>query len=170
MLLLPLLLLPLIELAVIIWVGVEIGFLRTIGLLVVIGVVGVVLLMRAGIGTARRFRQDLASGAVPDKPALDTLVIVFAGILLLVPGFVSDLIAIWLLLPPGRALARRSLARGRGRRAAANTMIFDVRGNPVPPRGDGPASDAAAPYDASPAERAPHRDPSDPRLPPGSAS
>lgn len=133
MLLLPLLLLPLIEFALIVWVGVEFGFLRTIGLLVVIGVFGVVLLLRAGIGTARRFRSDLAAGTVPDRPGLDAIVIVIAGLLLLLPGFISDLIAIWLLLPPGRALARRSLARGRGRRMAARTVVYDVHGQPVPP-------------------------------------
>lgn len=143
MLLLPLLLLPLIELAVIIWVGTEIGVLSTIGLLVVIGVIGVGLLMHAGVGTARRFRADLAAGQVPDRAALDTLVIVGAGLLLLLPGFLSDLAAIWLLLPPGRALARRSIARGTRGRFRSRTTIIDVQGRPVPRGGhDRPAPPA----------------------------
>lgn len=131
MILLLLLLVPLLELVVIVWVGSELGVLRTLGLLLLLGAAGLVLLVRAGVGAARRFRDDLARGAVPDRAALDTLLIVLAGILLLLPGFLSDVAAIWLLLPPGRAIARRSLQRGRGRRMAAATVIYDVRGRPV---------------------------------------
>jgi len=102
---------PIVELYVIIQVGQEIGALYTIALLLVISVVGAWLAKREGVGVWRRLNQQVAAGRVPGAELLDAFLILLAGALLLTPGFISDVLAIFLLIPPTRALVRRVLRR-----------------------------------------------------------
>ncbi len=102
---------PLAELAVIIQVGQWIGVLDTLVLLVLISVVGAWLAKREGIGVWRRIQRQLQLGRMPGNELIDGFLILFAGALLLTPGFLTDVLAILLLLPPTRATARRALRR-----------------------------------------------------------
>jgi UPF0716 protein FxsA len=109
------LLFPFIELAVLIKVGSAIGVLPTLLLLIASGVLGVLLLRVAGVATAWRARERLASGELPEQEMLEGLLIAVGGGLLLLPGFVSDLIGLFLLLP-----VTRRLIVGRLRQRAAD--------------------------------------------------
>lgn len=102
---------PIVELAVIIQVGQSIGVLNTIGLLLLVSVVGSWLVKREGLGVWRRFRSQMESGHVPGKELADGMMIMLAGALLISPGFVTDCLGILLLLPPVRAAIRGSLLR-----------------------------------------------------------
>ena len=111
------LLVPLAELYVIIQVGQAFGALNTIGLLILISVAGAWLVKREGMGVWRRFQRQVESGAVPGKEIADGVMILFAGALLMSPGFLTDLLAIALLLPPVRAGVRAVALRQAARRA-----------------------------------------------------
>ncbi len=111
------LLVPLAELYVIIQVGQAFGALNTIGLLILISVVGAWLAKREGMGVWRRFQRQVESGAVPGREVADGVMILFAAALLMTPGFLTDLLAISLLLPPVRAAIRTIVLRRAARRA-----------------------------------------------------
>lgn len=102
---------PIVELYVLIQVGEEIGALNTIGLLLVISVVGAWLAKREGLGVWRRIQEQVEAGKVPGADLVDAFLILLAGALLLTPGFVTDVLAIALLLPPTRALVRRTMRK-----------------------------------------------------------
>jgi UPF0716 protein FxsA len=102
---------PIIELIVIIQVGQAIGALNTIGLLILISAVGAWLVKREGLGVIRRFRSQLEAGHIPARELVDGVLILFAGALLLTPGFFTDLFGILLLMPPVRAAIRAGLLR-----------------------------------------------------------
>jgi len=102
---------PIVELAVIIVVGGEIGVLPTIALLLLGMVAGVALLMYQGRTAWRRFNAALAAGKAPTREVLDGFLILVGAILLIVPGFVSDVFGIFLLLPPTRAGVRAVILR-----------------------------------------------------------
>lgn len=108
------LLFPFIELALLIKVGSVIGVLPTLLLVIASGVLGVFLLRIAGVATAWRARERLARGELPEQEMLEGLLIAVGGGLLLLPGFVSDLIGLFLLLPFSR---RRIVGRLRQRAA-----------------------------------------------------
>jgi UPF0716 protein FxsA len=110
---LPLLLLalPLLEIAGFVVVGSEIGVLATIGLILLSGIVGSILLRVQGFGIMTRIRKEMDAGRDPSKELANGAMIVLAGILLLIPGFISDIIGILLFLPPVRALAWRFLSK-----------------------------------------------------------
>lgn len=99
---------PIVELAVIIQVGQAIGALNTIGLLILVGFLGAWLAKREGLGVYRRFRRQVEAGVVPGREIADGFMILLAGALLLTPGFVTDVLALLLLLPPVRSLIRAS--------------------------------------------------------------
>ena len=117
-------LVPIVELAVIIRVGQALGVLQTLLLMVVVSVVGAWLVKHEGIGVWRRAQRQLEMGAVPGRELVDGTLIMFAGVLLLTPGFVSDCIGILLLLPPVRAGLRGLVIRRLRRRVTAQQTFL----------------------------------------------
>lgn len=102
---------PILELVVIIQVGQAIGAWNTVGLLLLVSIVGAWLVKREGISVVRRFRRQLEAGSIPGKELVDGVLILFAGALLVAPGFLTDILGILLLLPPVRAVIRAGLMR-----------------------------------------------------------
>lgn len=111
------LVLPIVELYVIVQVAGGIGILNTIGLLVVISVAGAWLCRREGVGVLRRIRSSLDRYELPTRELVDGGLILFAGALMLTPGFLTDCFAVLLLLPPTRAPIRGVVLRTLRRRA-----------------------------------------------------
>ncbi len=111
---------PFVELFVLIQVGHAIGALPTVGLLLVVAVVGAWLVKREGIGVVRRARDLLAAGEMPGRELVDGLLILFAGALMVTPGFFTDILGLALLIPPVRAALRSVAASRLARRTQAH--------------------------------------------------
>ncbi len=110
------------ELVVDIEVGHLIGAGWTLLALLVIAVVGGYVVRREGAAAWRELNQALREGRSPSRRLADAALVLLAGLLLIVPGFLTDVLAVLLLLPT-RALARRPLERALGR-AAANRVTL----------------------------------------------
>jgi UPF0716 protein FxsA len=141
---------PIAELAVIIQVGQAIGVWWTIGLLVADSILGSVLMRSQGRAAWRRFNAAVQEGRVPAREVLDGALVVFGGLLLLTPGFLTDVLGLALLIPPTRALVRRVLVRRLERRMVmaahrprhsydvdGTATDVDVEGLARPSRGNG---------------------------------
>ena len=103
---------PLLELAVLIKVGQTIGFWWTVLLLVGTGLIGGWIVHAQGMSAARRAMQSMNEGRPPLEPVVDSFMLMLAGGLLLVPGLLTDIAALALLVPPVRhAIARWTLSR-----------------------------------------------------------
>ena len=107
---------PFAEIYVLLQVGHTIGVVNTLGLLILVSVVGAWLAKREGLGVLRRMQRSIDSGKVPGTELVDGFLILLAGALMLTPGFLTDVLAILLLLPPIRAVVRRELRRRVARR------------------------------------------------------
>jgi UPF0716 protein FxsA len=107
---------PLAELYVIIEVGRTIGAVPTIGILILDSILGSLLLRSQGRAAWRRFNDALRDRRPPAREVLDGALIIFGGALLLTPGFLTDILGAFLLVPPTRALVRRALIGWFGRR------------------------------------------------------
>ncbi|QJD30759.1 FxsA family protein [Methylococcus geothermalis] len=99
---LALLLLPIAEIYVLIHVGGLLGFLPTILLLGCAALTGTYLLQTQGLKTFGRIQQSLDAGRLPAQDMIEGGLIFAAGILLLIPGFISDGMSLFLLLPASR--------------------------------------------------------------------
>ena len=110
-LLLLLIVVPLVELFILIEVGQVIGALATIGLCVLTAVIGGALLRQQGLQTLQRARVNLDRGAVPAVEMLEGLALGAGGIMLLTPGFATDVIGFACLIPVTRRLIIHALMR-----------------------------------------------------------
>ncbi len=102
---LTLMVLPLLEIAVFIVVGRYIGVLPVIGLIFLSSAVGGVLLRIQGIGVLRKLSRELDAGRLPAREMIHGAMIVLAGLFLLTPGFVTDLLGLLLFIPAVRDAA-----------------------------------------------------------------
>lgn len=104
--------LPLIELYVLIQVGSVIGAIATVALVVFSAVLGTLLVRHQGLQTLRQARRSMERGEPPAIPMLEGGLLFIGGILLLVPGFITDLLGLLLLIAPlRRALIVRFVER-----------------------------------------------------------
>ncbi|HSK26347.1 MAG TPA: FxsA family protein [Jiangellales bacterium] len=132
---------PLVEIWVILQVGQVIGGWPTLLLLVADSLLGAWLLRREGARTWVALRDALAQLRAPGRELADAALVLVGGTLLLTPGFVTDLVGFFLVLPPTRPLARRLLFRVLARRVAAGTIGIGSLGSAgVRPRSPGPSS------------------------------
>ena len=100
---------PILELAVIIKVGQSLGVLKTIGLVLVIAIIGGYLARLQGFLILQKIQSELQRGMLPTSEMLDGLIIFCGGILLLTPGFITDIFGLVLLFPASRWFIKRLL-------------------------------------------------------------
>lgn len=109
-LLLLFILVPLAELYLFLTLGAKIGIGPTLAIIVFTAFLGAALTKSQGAKALTNFRKAIAEGRPPAKEALDGLLILLAGAVLLTPGFLTDTVGFILLLPPARAVIRSRLA------------------------------------------------------------
>ncbi|WP_319946002.1 FxsA family protein [Mesorhizobium sp. AR07] len=104
--------LPLLEIAGFVVVGRQIGTLATVGLVLASSIAGAMLLRHQGFSVMTRIRAEMDAGRDPSRQLAHGAMIVLAAILLIIPGFITDIFGLLLFLPPVRDLAWRAL-KGR---------------------------------------------------------
>ncbi|MCP1726364.1 UPF0716 protein FxsA [Natronospira proteinivora] len=103
---------PLVELYILIQVGQSIGALSTILLCILTAVAGATLIRMQGLSTLMRARRNLDQGMAPAMEMLEGVALAIAGGLLLTPGFATDVLGFFMLIPALRRLAiKRALSR-----------------------------------------------------------
>ncbi len=115
-------LIPVVELALFIKIGSIIGFLNTIAIVLFTAVAGAALTRRQGLETMRRVHERLQQGEMPAEELIDAMLIFVAGVLLMTPGFLTDLMGLLLLLPFARVHFKRWLRRRFDRWLQSSTI------------------------------------------------
>lgn len=105
------LLFPIAEIFAFAEIGARIGGWLTVLWVLAAAVAGVLLLQFHGIATMRRVQEAMMHGELPARAMFDGALLFIAAILLIIPGFISDAIALLLLLPPIRWLLLRAVMR-----------------------------------------------------------
>lgn len=100
---------PIVEIYLIVQVDAAIGGWETLGLLVLDSVIGAWLVRREGFSILAKVQGELGRGELPTNALIDGMLVLFAGALMLTPGFLTDGLGFVLLLPPTRALVRNRL-------------------------------------------------------------
>ena len=115
------------------WVGGWVTFL----LMVATGLLGGWLIRKEGLRVFGAVRDAVRDGRVPDRDVGDTRVVMAAGLMLVLPGFLSDVAGLVILVPPLRPMGRRVLGRasatspGRGRAGVSGSTRQVIRGEVV---------------------------------------
>jgi UPF0716 protein FxsA len=118
---------PLLELFILIEIGSRIGALNTVALLVLTAVLGLALLRLEGLRTVRQIQMTLTQGDIPAEELLDGVLIFTGGILLFIPGVLTDVFGLVLLIPYTRMHFKRWLRRRFDRMVAAGNVRVHYR-------------------------------------------
>ena len=103
-------LVPILELSLLLRIGSKIGLEATIIVILLTACLGAILTRSQGSRALSSFKDALAAGNLPHREALDALLIVLAGAVLLTPGFLTDAAGFILLFSPARAAIRERLS------------------------------------------------------------
>jgi UPF0716 protein FxsA len=109
------------ELFVVIKVAEAIGVLLTLVLLIAGWPIGIWALRSQGQAAWRRLTVAVSEGRPPAREVADGALVLLGGTLLIIPGFITDVLGICALLPPTRALLRRVLIRNFRSRVVVRT-------------------------------------------------
>jgi UPF0716 protein FxsA len=126
---LALLVVPVAEIALIVAVGSVIGGWQTIALLLVESALGAYLVKREGRRSWQALQSALNTGQMPGRELADATLVLIGGTLLLTPGFLTDMVGFFFILPLTRPVTRRWLQRVVERRLVDRSGI--VRGEVI---------------------------------------
>ncbi len=87
------------ELSILVWIGSNIGVLALILLLILSSFFGLFMIRARGWYTLLNVQKQLSQGEIPTRALLKSGIWIVAGILFFIPGFLTDLIALFLLIP-----------------------------------------------------------------------
>ena len=104
-------LIPAAEIYVFIKIGGFIGALNTVLIIIITGILGAYLARLEGMRTLYKIRENLHQGIMPTEELIDALIILSAGIMLLTPGFLTDIAGLMLLVPYTRFYVKRWLKK-----------------------------------------------------------
>jgi UPF0716 protein FxsA len=127
---------PLIEIALFIQVGGFIGLWPTIAIVIATAMVGTALIRHQGLNTLQRAQQEMDAQRLPVRELFDGVCLLFAGALLLTPGFLTDAVGFALLVPPLRRLLGRYVWRALQNAKGVNFEVagerpFGDQGGPI---------------------------------------
>ena len=105
---------PIAELYLLIMVGARIGFLPTLGLIVLTGILGASLARQQGLSTLAKIQNELRNGRPPTDKLIEGAMIVVGGIVLITPGILTDLFGFALMVPKFRKRLAGSLKKSFG--------------------------------------------------------
>ena len=105
------LIMPVVELFLLLQLAELIDIWPTLGIILITGVLGSYLAKREGLSVWNRFKERLDTVGVPGQEALDGVIILISGALLITPGVLTDFIGFIGLIPPTRAIVRKMVLK-----------------------------------------------------------
>ena len=118
--------LPFLEILLLIRVIGMVGFITTLGMLLLAAATGMTIIRSQGMSALIRSQQALAMGELPTREVVNSGIAVLGGVLLVIPGFLSDLLALPCLIPPIRSHLAERLINSR-----FSTPAFGPRPGPA---------------------------------------
>ena len=102
---------PLIEIYLFIKIGSYIGAFNTISLILISAIIGLVYARYEGFNTLRSGMSQLFKNEIPIYEIISGAALTFAALLLIIPGFATDLIGLILIFPPTRRLILKKFSK-----------------------------------------------------------
>lgn len=118
---------PLIELYILLKLGGYIGIAATIGVVIGTSVAGGLLAMSQGLTVLRQAHEELDQGRIPAESLFDGTLVLTAGIMLIIPGLLTDGLGLFLLIPWTRRMFKSWLKRNLEEKISRGEMQFYTR-------------------------------------------
>ena len=91
---------PIIEIAIFITIGSSIGILNTIAIIIITALTGIYFVRKQGINLLFNAQRNMSQGIMPTKEIKGGIFLLISGLLLITPGFFTDLIGFAMFLKP----------------------------------------------------------------------
>ena len=118
------LILPALEIGIFIWIGSYIGAGWVVALIILTSLLGIALARQQGLETWKRAQATLSTRRAPGDELMDGVCIFLGALLLIVPGFLTDLLGLFLLTPFTRKLVRSLLKQWLAWLVARKQIFF----------------------------------------------
>jgi UPF0716 protein FxsA len=102
------------------------GLLVTVGTIVLTGIVGANLARAQGLGLIKRLQENMSSGKVPTDEAIDGVMILVGGAMLLTPGFITDFSGLTMLFTPTRRIYKTKILAWAKKKIASGEFQFNM--------------------------------------------
>ncbi|GJQ59882.1 MAG: hypothetical protein SCALA701_26830 [Candidatus Scalindua sp.] len=121
---------PLGELYLLLYVGKYLGLFFTIMIVLITGIFGGFLARSQGLSIYQNIREDLERGIIPTDALLDGLFVLVAGVLLVTPGLITDIVGFLFMIPVLRNLLQKGLKKRFKRSLGARHVNNYSRSHP----------------------------------------
>ena len=91
---------PIIEIAIFITVGTNIGILNTIAIILLTAIIGIYFVRRQGISLLFNAQRNMSQGIMPTEEIKGGIFLLISGLLLITPGFFTDCVGFLMFLKP----------------------------------------------------------------------
>lgn len=115
------------EIAMFIFIGTKIGVLPTLLMIAATSFIGMFIVKKVGFKSFQNIQQDVVTGNAPGAALIEGTLFVIGALLLLVPGFISDIFALLLIVPATRKLFMTPIFRLLRKRMKQNTIVINQR-------------------------------------------
>ncbi|MGF1757495.1 membrane protein FxsA [Photobacterium sagamiensis] len=140
---------PIVEIALFVQLGGFLGLWPTIALVLITAVVGASLVRSQGIATLMAVQTKLQQGELPAQQIVEGVMLAVSGVLLLTPGFMTDALGMFVLLPAPRAmLAQQIMSRVKVKGMASGSGFSAGFGGGQGFTGQGPFDHGADPFES----------------------
>ena len=102
---------PIIEIYLFIKLGSYIGAFNTISLILITAIIGIIYVRYEGFNTLRSGMSQLVKNQIPFYEIVSGAALAFAALLLILPGFATDLMGLILIFPPTRKLILKNFSK-----------------------------------------------------------
>jgi UPF0716 protein FxsA len=150
---------PIVDLALLVRLGQALGFWPTLAITVGTGFVGASLARSAGVRLLTSIRSELSAGRVPSDALTDAFALLVGGVLLLTPGFITDLMGLTLLFAPTRRWLRARAQRWLENEVRSGRVRVGMTGSAGPLFGGGAPRPGPAPRGLDPRNEIEQRPP-----------
>ena len=108
--LIAIILVPVIEIYLFIKIGSQIGAFNTISLIFITAIIGIIYARYEGLNTLKSGFTQLVKNELPAYEIISGAIIAFAAVLLIIPGFMTDVIGFLLIFPLTRKLILKNFS------------------------------------------------------------
>ncbi|WP_426754052.1 FxsA family protein [Myxococcus sp. Y35] len=154
LLLIAFIVVPFLELYLLLAIGRQIGPMPTLAWVLLSGLVGASLSRREGRRVLRQWREAMARGQVPEEGILSGVLVLAGGVLLVIPGVITDVVGLLLLLPPVRRLISARVRRSLERKVREGSVHVTTFGGGA--FGGGFHASVGGPFPGGPVPRTPY--------------
>lgn len=123
-LLITFIIVPIIEIALFIWTGGQLGIWAVIVLILLTGILGTIIVRYEGIQTMRRAQTSIQGGDIPKDEILEGICLLIGSVLLITPGFFTDIVGFFVVFPLTRKLFTRLIKKVIAKKIAKGTIIY----------------------------------------------